>query len=746
MNKLVSVSDDLHFHLSNGRISYAFRVSPEGILEHLFFGAAIAGLEENSVVPRRVFRACTLEFEANLNYCLDDTPQEFAVFGRSDNRSPTLHARNHDGNSTFSPLYDSYQVSTGKPDLGELPQAAAGGSETIKVVLKDNVYGLVVELYYTVYADHDAITRSVVLRNEGQNTIVLDQALSTNFDLPVDDYELLHFKGSWSREFEQIRHSIESGRFVVESNKGTSSNSHNPALIITHPHTTESYGDSYSFALMYSGSHAFNVERGEFDSVRINAGISPFNFSWQLEPNTSFACPEVVQVFSDKGLNGMSAVWHGFINSKVIPKQFQGVARPTYLNSWEAHYFDVSEDAVVELAHKAKDVGVEMLVLDDGWFKGRADDTSSLGDWFSDEEKFPNGMASAAKRVRDLGLKFGLWFEPEMVNRKSDLYRAHPQWILQVPHRTLSTGRQQLILDLSNPEVVEYLFERIDDFLSSGQIDYVKWDMNRTMTELGSPVWSSAQQQEVAHRYILGVYTLVRRIIKKHPEVLFENCASGGNRFDLGMLSFMAQGWVSDMSEPIGRLGVFNGASHIYPQSAMASYIGPVPSHQNARNVSIKTRAEVGFFCAARGLSLNKADLEKDHEEIKHYVQLYKASAQDVVSGQLHRLRYSANEVVWQLNSPDLSRVYVGCFHILSGPNQALRRARLVGLEAGARYRLMSPIWKQGQPEFAGDELLNRGIDLPFVDAMQHQEGRLDYSNYMPKGDFASALLMLEKV
>ncbi len=753
MSSLIRVSSDTQssaerqFHLTNGRISYAFRAAPEGILEHLFFGAAISDLEHSSQVPRRVFRGCTLEFEANLNYCLDDIPQEYPVFGRSDNRVPALHAKNADGNTTFSPLFDSYRIETQKPKLGDLPSARGGDSQTLIVVLKDAVYGLRVELAYTIYQHHDAITRSVVLFNDGEHPIVLDQVMSTNLDLPPDEYELLHFRGSWSREFEQVRHPVSNGRFVIESNKGASSNSHNPSLIVTKPHTTQEHGESVSLALLYSGSHAFNVEQGEFDHVRINAGISPFNFSWHLAAGAEFACPEVVHVFSDQGLNGMSAVWHGFIRDKISPPQFSTSPRPTYLNSWEAHYFDVSEQAVLNLAQKAKSVGVEMLVLDDGWFKGRNDDTSSLGDWFTDSQKFPNGLAATAQKVKALGLKFGLWFEPEMVNPSSELFEQHPDWVLQVPHRTLSTGRQQLILDLSNADVVDYLYERLDHFLASGQIDYVKWDMNRTMTELGSPSLSGELQQEVGHRYILGVYRLLKRITQAHPNVFFENCASGGNRFDLGMLNFMSQGWVSDMSEPIGRLDIFNGASHIYPPSTMASYIGPVPSHQNARMVSLKTRAEVGFFCAARGLSLNLDDLDTDADALKTYVELYKATAEDAVTGRLDRLKYSNNEVVWQLSSVCGSRVYLGYFHVLSGVNQPLRWARLMGLDANSRYQLRSPYAaaESNQGQFGGDELMSRGLDLPNLDAIQHQGDKVDYRHTLPKGDFVSALMMLIK-
>ena len=742
---MITISDDLRFHLSNGQISYAFRVSPEGLLEHLHFGGAIPKIEHSATVPRRVFRACSLEYEAQLNYHLEDIPQEYPLWGRSDNRTPALHAINCDGNSTFALLYKSHQVSATKPTLGDLPSAEATGSKTLSVTLEDPVYGLQAVLNYTIYAHHNVITRSVSLHNTGTKPIQLRSVQSTNLDLGTNDLEAIHFSGSWSREFKQERHAVQHGRFVVESSRGTSSNTNNPCLILVEPSTTEFHGKSYSFALLYSGNHSFSVERGEFGSTRISAGINPFNFSWQLEPGQTFYSPEVAQAYSASGLNDMSQIWHSFINQAITPARFRNEARPTYLNSWEACYFDINEAAVAKLVEQAKALELEMLVIDDGWFKGRNDDKSSLGDWHADEQKFPNGILEVAQQVNKAGLKFGLWFEPEMVNEHSDLYAAHPDWIVRVPHQTLSTGRNQYTLDLSNHEVVDYLYERIAKFLSSGQINYVKWDMNRTMSELGSSAWPASQQQEVAHRYILGLYQLLGRITKEFPNVLFENCASGGNRFDLGMLAFMPQGWVSDMSEPIGRLPIFNGASYIYPQSTLAAYIGPVPSHQNARHVSLKTRAEVSFFCAARGVSLSHSDIDANFAEIKQYVALFKQTAQDVVSGQLYRLHYSANEVIWQLTSADQRTLYIGYFHVLSGPNLPLKRVALCQLQHDAKYRLSSPSWEGDTQVLSGAELMHRGLDLPIVDAMQHQKEDVDYRRYMPVGDFTSMLMVLKK-
>jgi len=735
MTDLIQVSNELLFSLGNGRVSYVFRVSPEGIL----FGKYVNPNNPLSAMTRRVFRCTTVDFQGIDNYSLDDTPQEYPLYGTTDTRYPALHAINAAGNSTNLLLYHSHEIFEGKPELDSLPSARGvdGASQTLVVTLRDTVSLLRVQLFYTIYQDHDVVARSVVINNDGDAQVQLKNAMSSTLDLPSGDYELLHLRGSWAREFEEERMSVPMGRFVIESSRGASSNVHNPFLALMSRGTNQEHGDVYGTALMYSGNFAINVEKNEFESVRVTTGINPFNFQWNLAAGDSFTCPEVLQVFSPEGLNGMSQIWHEFISQQISPPQFKGVPRPSYLNSWEAAYFDVNEELVVSLAKKAKSLGLEMLVLDDGWFLGRNDDTTSLGDWFSDPVKFPNGVEAAGKRVKELGLKFGLWFEPEMVNKNSQLYRDHPDWVIHVPDRVLSTGRYQYILDLSRAEVVEYLFERLDSFLSSGMIDYVKWDMNRIMTEIGSAGLSPSQQLETPHRYMLGLYSLVKKIIDKYPEVLFENCASGGNRFDLGLLNYMSQGWVSDMSEPIGRLPIINGASHLFPPSVLASYIGPVPGHQNGRDVSVKTRAEVGFFCGARGLSLDVADIDADAKELKFYVELYKNTAEDLVNGKFYRVVYNKNEVVWQLISADRKRIYVGYFHVLSGPNLPFRRARLTGLDPSATYLFDGQV-------YGGDSLMNLGLNLPYLDAMQHRPD-WDYSNHMLKGDFVSRLMVLNK-
>ena len=449
MSRLITVSDQLEFCLSNGRISYLLRVSPEGVLEHLHVGAAVDLRGQLSAVPRREVRAASIFHQGIDNYNLDDTPQEYPLYGTSDTRYPALHFINGDGNTVNDFKYASHQILSDKPAINGLPSSRGGDSATLIVSLQDPISEVLLNLHYTVFAEHDVIARSLSICNQSEQPITLLHALSSSIDLPSGDYDLVHLSGSWAREFNTQRHRVLPGRFVVESSRGTSSNAHNPFLAIMDQHATEHHGDVLGTALMYSGNFCINVETGEFGGVRVSTGINPFNFAWQLAPNEVFNCPEALHAFSPSGLNGMSQVWHKFIKQKVTPKPFQGVARPSYLNSWEAHYFDVNQTNVMALAAKAKSLGLQMLVLDDGWFVGRNDDTSSLGDWFSDTDKFPDGVQAVAQQVNDLGLKFGLWFEPEMVNQTSQLYQQHPDWLLHVPRRVLSTGRNQYTLDLS---------------------------------------------------------------------------------------------------------------------------------------------------------------------------------------------------------------------------------------------------------------------------------------------------------
>jgi len=739
MSAFVSVSDELVFHLGNGRISYLFQVSPEGILEQRHFGGAVG---ETKCLPRkarRIERWCAVSFQGISNYNLNDVAQEYPVFGSSDHRQPAIHLINGDGNTSQVFRYQSHQIIKTKPELQGLPSARGGNdgdSVSLSIVLHDEVSCLSLKLNYTIYADHDVITRSVVVSNQAREAISLQNIMSSCLDLPAGEYELLHLTGSGARELNEDRFALPKGRFIIDSANGVSSNVHNPFLAVMEKGASEQHGRVLATALVYSGNFSISTEMGEFEAVRILAGINPFNFAWLLEAGESFTTPEAVHVFSNEGLNGMSQVWHKFIRQKVSPEQYCDQPRPSYLNSWEANYFDINESKVLQLAESAIGLGLEMLVVDDGWFEGRHNAKSSLGDWHSDPQKFPQGIESVAAKVQHMGLQFGLWLEPEMLSQKSHLFELHPDWIIKVPGRVPSTGRDQLILDLTRQEVQDYLFERINKLLSCGHINYVKWDMNRSMSEIGSANLAAERQQETAHRYVLGVYRLLHRLTQAHPKVLFENCAAGGNRFDLGMLAYMSQAWLSDMSEPIGRLPIINGASYLYPLSVIASYIAPSPSHINGRQVSLKTRAEVVFFSGARGVSLNTDDLSADYEALKEHVSQYRATASDVVNGCFYRLKNAEQELCWQLSSADHKRVYLLYVHVLAGVNLPFRRVRMLDLDSQGEYRLQST-----NEVYSGDALMNMGIDLPQVSAFQDTD-----NDFMEVGDFASRLFVFEQL
>ena len=737
MTSLISVSDDLTFALTNTHFSYVFRASPEGILEHLHYGGALSDPLNAPCHHRRILRHVASNFQGKPNYSFSDTPQEYPSFGTSDYRFPAFHGRNANGNSVFSLHYVSHRIIKTKPLIEGLPSSRGGNAETLILTLEDELHGLQVELIYTIWADHGVLSRSARFENLSAADIELQHVFSSAVDLPADDYEIQHFHGTWAREFNEVRTPVPHGRFVAESARGTSSTAHHAYVAVLQKGATESFGRCYGTTLVYSGNFAIHVEKGEFEDVRILAGLNPFNFNWSLKPGESFSTPEALHAYSGEGLRGLSHHWHDFIREKVTPERFKDMPRPTYLNTWEAAYFDVDENKVLELADKANDIGVDMLVLDDGWFEGRQDDTSSLGDWRADKTRFPSGIPALAAKVKAKGLKFGIWFEPEMVNPRSQLFKDHPDWILHVPGRVSSLGRNQLTLDLSRTEVQDYLFNQIDAILSCGDVDYVKWDMNRNMTEVGSAALPPSQQLETSHRYMLGLYKLLGRLVQKHPHVFFENCASGGNRFDLGMLSFMPQGWISDMCDPIGRLSIIGGASYLYPLDVMAAYIGPSPNHQNGRVSSIRTRFMAGVFCAARGVSLSEADINAHRSEIIEHMRFAKATAGDMIGGRFERVKNTGNEVAWQYTTADENTVYLAYFHILSAPNMPFRRARLVGLVPESTYAM-----QDSDEHYRGDALMQSGLPLPHVST----GGRAKGVTFMPEGDFSSHLFVFKKV
>lgn len=725
-----SISDQKFISLTNDFFSYVMRITDSGQLEHVYYGPTITVSEDLDLDPR-VERALCSVYEGLKNENLNELSMEYPCFGRSDYREPTLKGRNKDGNSIFSFEYHSHEILEDKPTIRGLPSARGGMSQTLKLVMVDKYLQLELQLFYTIYDKHAVLTKSSKLVNRSDHKIILEKIASSSLEFPAGDYDVLHLHGTWSRELNTERLPLARGRFVIDSKRGSSSAAHNPFVAVLESDASEDHGKVFATALMYSGNFEISLEKGEYESIRVVTGINPHDFSWHLEAGGQLDTPEVIHVFSSNGLRQMSHTWQSFIVEKVSPLRFKDKVRPSYLNTWEACYFDVSSEKVLHLADRAVELGLDMLVLDDGWFGKRNDDTTSLGDWESDRDKFPEGIAALAKMVKAKGLKFGLWFEPEMINPSSELYRQHPEWVIQVPGRKASLGRNQLTLDLSQVAVVEHIFSLMDKHLSSCEIDYVKWDMNRNFTELGSTSLAAERQGELGHRYILGLYELISRLTEKHPEVLFENCASGGNRMDLGMLSYFPQTWTSDMCDPIGRLEIIHGASYLFPMDVLAAYIGPSPNHQNGRVTSLDSRFLAGFFCGARGISLNEADIDANLEDLKTYIQKIKSTQQEMLGGRFDRLLKRDNRVSWQFTTRDQSKVYVLCFQILSATNLPITRVRLVGLEKKRKYRLLSE-----DKTYGGDTLMHMGLTFPHVSAwnktssIRRMDGR-DFTAYL---------------
>jgi alpha-galactosidase len=531
--------------------------------------------------------------------------------------------------------------------------------------------------------------------------------------------------GAWVRERHMERRALAPGMQGVESRRGASSHNDNPFIALLSKGADEDHGDVYGFNLVYSGSFTAQAEVEQYGTTRVTMGINPFNFSWLLEPGQQFQTPEAVMVYSSAGLGAMSRTYHRLYRTRLCRGKFRDAARPVLVNNWEATYFDFNAEKIESIAEAGRELGIELFVLDDGWFGKRDSDNSSLGDWIVDSSKLPSGLEDLAQRVRKLGLQFGLWFEPEMISPDSDLYRKHPDWCLHVPDRRRTEGRQQLVLDFSREDVCDAIAEMVTKILNSAPITYVKWDMNRNMTEIGSALLPPERQKETAHRYMLGLYRVLDRITAQFPHILFESCSGGGGRFDPGMLYYMPQTWTSDNSDAVSRLKIQYGTSIVYPTSSMGAHVSAVPNHQVGRITSLEMRGHVamsGNF--GYELDLTKFS-ERENEIVKAQVALYKDIRHLVQFGDFYRLLspFEGNETAWMIVSEDQSEAAVFFFKVLAEPNEAIKRLRLKGLDPEADYRLVD----DGQT-YGGDYLMYAGVPIPLL-----------------HGDFQSKMWRLEK-
>ena len=711
MSIQVNASNRL-FHLQTKHTSYVFHVIEDGSLGQLYYGPKIPFKDDYANLNTREEHDCTntrtdedVEFQAEL------LKQEYAGLGKGDYRYPAFQITYPNGSRTSEFQYRDYELKDGKERLTGLPSTFAddsNDSQTLTVKLADG--DLELQLHYTIFADEDVIVRSTTFVNHGK-TVFLNRALSAQLDLPDADYDFIQFAGSWSRERHLHRSHLRPGTQSISSLRTASSHQENPFFMLARPHTDNNQGAVFGFNFVYSGNFLDSVEVDQFDTTRVLIGINPDEFGWKLNSGDSFQTPEVIFSYTDNGFNALSQQLGAFYAQHLINPHFAHQERPILINNWEATFMDFTE--LMPIVERAKELGIEMFVLDDGWFGHRDDDRSSLGDWFVDEKKFNHGIAGFAKRVHDLDMKFGLWFEPEMISIDSKLYQTHPEWMIKTPGRGQTPGRHQFVLDMSRQEVVDYLFGLMSHIIQDAKLDYIKWDMNRNITEMYGADLPADQQLEFSHRYILGVYDLYDRLTKAFPDVLFESCASGGGRFDLGMMYYAPQAWCSDDTDAVERIKIQDGTSYGYTPSMWGAHVSAVPNDQVGRLTSIDTRAKVAYF-GAFGYELDVTELsDEEQATIKQQVAFYKQYRKLFQFGTFYRLETpdtSDNVYGWETVSPDKQTAIGMRYQILNGANPAYIRYYFKGLDPERRYTV-----NDGSEVFSGAELMNAGYFVPRV-------------------------------
>ncbi|GMQ49539.1 alpha-galactosidase [Vibrio sp. 10N] len=692
---MISINDQgLEFHLQTKRSSYLIKVTSTGHLIHLHYG--------DRLTHRPHFDALEHLYQGKLGSSTDyaDVPGqtlntfrlEVPTFGKGDYRSPLLHVEYADGSRVTDLHYQSHQLLNSKPELKGLPSSSAEpDSQHLVVTLVDPVTKLEVDVHYSVFSQSDVITRHLVVRNQANQPVQLLRALSSCVDFADESWDLIHLQGKWIKEAQIARQGLEKGTVQIDSKKGVSSANHNPFIALARKETNEHLGACYGFGLMYSGNHLSVAEVSPYNQTRVMTGINDFDFRWELESGARFTTPEIALTYSASGLNRMSQQMHQFINLHVISEQWRGVERPIQVNNWEATYFDFDYDKLDAIAQKAKSIGVELFVLDDGWFGKRDDDTTSLGDYF-DNPKLVGGIARISETVKEYGLKFGIWVEPEMVSPDSELFRAHPEWAIAHPERTPSLGRNQLVLDMANPEVIDYLFEKLSDVFTRAKVDYVKWDHNRNFSDSYAHSLSEKEQASFNHRYVLGLYDLLSRLTKAFPNILFESCSSGGNRFDLGMLNYMPQTWTSDNTDAIERLNIQHGTSLCYPLSSMSAHVAAKPSHQVLRRTPLETRFNVAAF-GNFGYQLDITQLtEQETQAVVEQIAFYKQHRQLLQFGRFYRLSspFEGNITTWLVVNDEGSEALLGYYQKLQQSSGELETIKLPALNPELAFTVRS--------------------------------------------------------
>ena len=680
------------FALDTDRTSYIFRVTKFRHLEHIHYGERVRASDAEALSVKHDIQlgSSVMYDESDDCYCLDNLCLEWSGVGRGDYRQTPIEAKMPDGSFSSDFLYDSHEIVSGCIPMQSLPAAYddENAAQMLIIHMRERDRAVTLELYYTVFPASNVISRRCVIENNCEGDISLRRIMSMSLDMPDRGFLMHSFDGGWIKEAHRHVRPVEYGIYVNSSTTGASSNRHNPGFMLSEKNTREDFGRAWGFNLVYSGNHCGVAERSNHDLVRIQLGINPHCFDWTVCPGERFEAPEAVMTFSERGFNGLSANFHDFVNNNIVRGIWKNVERPVLINNWEACFFKFDREKLLKLARRAKSIGVELFVLDDGWFGARDSDMAGLGDYDVNLKKLPGGLGEFAGSIEKLGMKFGLWFEPESVNIDSGLYRAHPDWAIKPPTGKPCFGRNQLLLDLTRQEVRDYIVENVGRTLDSARISYVKWDMNRHMSDAYSPLLSN--QGEFSHRYIMGLYEVLGRIFTPRPHILLESCSSGGNRFDLGMLCYSPQIWASDDTDPIERLDIQGGLSYLYPQSTMGAHVSAAPHQQTLRDTPLSTRFNVAAF-GVLGYELELKYMTKaELKELRGQIAFYKKHRKTLQYGRFYRFdEHKANKLHWQVSSKDGKEHVVGCFQKLCTASEGYDMLSVHGLEPSAKYHLV---------------------------------------------------------
>lgn len=705
------------FTLQTKRTTYQMKAGDYGILLHLYYGARVEDCTMDYLLHRKDVGFSGNPYEAgeDRTFSLDTLPQEFPSYGVGDYRNNCVGVCQADGTRAADFRYVSWEIREGAHKIPGLPCLFDEDetAETLVIFLEDAASTLKLELYYVVFADRDVIARSARITNGGKEAVRLEKMMSACLELPNGSWEAIHFHGRHAMERRLERLPLMHGTMAVGSRRGTSSHQHNPGVILCSPDATEEHGGCYGLSLIYSGNFSMEIEMDQMDSVRAVCGINPEFFEYRLEPGEAFDTPQLMMTYSGSGLGRMSANFHSIIRHNLCRGKYKFARRPVLINNWEATYFDFNEEKILSIARQASELGIEMLVLDDGWFGSRDSDNAGLGDWFVNTDKLKGGLTDLVTGINGLGMKFGIWIEPEMVNEDSRLYREHPDWALTIPGRKPCRSRNQLVLDMSRSEVRDYVFDSIAAVLKSANVEYVKWDMNRSICDVYSAVLPKERQGEVYHRYVLGIYDLMERFTSSFPNILFEGCSGGGGRFDPAILYYSPQIWCSDDTDGIERLEIQYGTSFFYPISAVGSHVSAIPNHQTGRRTPLATRGVVAM-AGSFGYEMDLNLLTEDEKEaVKAQVEDYKKYYDLIHNGDYYRLASPQGDsgfTAWQFVSGDKTRTLLNLVITHVRANAPDLWFKLRGLDPEKRYRL-----EEDGRIYSGSALMNAGISIPMI-------------------------------